>query len=428
MNNTRNIVLFSISRLLSELMTSMFKFALSLYILDITGSASMFSIVLACMYIPSVIVDIFAGVYIDRSDKKKVLVMCDLLSGVAILLFLVAFQFYPTHIGLFIGYALVLSTLQALFSLGVSASVPLLVSADRVSAVNSSNQSINALLNIAGPIVGAVAYSIMDLGTILLVNGIAFIASGIVNIFLVFKKSQAAEEHKKPYWDSLKEVYQYIYQRSAIKYLLGVFIVTNFIIAPAMGLVLPFIIYQELKMSAHQLAFIEAAASAGLIIGAILISLRKLSTFISNKIFVLFQLQAVALVLWAFPKLPFVDIQATGWITFGYIIILASTGMLMSMGNIPMVSYVQLYVPDHIRASIFGVVSTVTTISVPIGMWIYGLLLEQVDFSYFMIGSSLILFVVGYMAHRNKSLRDFFKATHEESKLASSEAASSKEV
>jgi DHA3 family macrolide efflux protein-like MFS transporter len=409
MHDTRNIVLFSVSRLISELMESMFKFALSLYILDITGSASMFSIVLACMYIPSVLVDIFAGVFVDRSDKKRVLVLCNLLSGIAILIFLAVFQFYPTHIFLFVCYALILSTFQAIFSLAVNASVPNLVSKERVSAVNSSNQSINALFNIIGPIIGAIAYSIMDLGPILMMNGIAFIASGVVNMFLVFHSKQNHEEFKKSYLESLKEVYRYIHQRSAIKYLLGVFVITNFIIVPAISLVLPFIIYQELNMSAHQLSYIEAAASAGLIIGAVLVSMSRVNGFITNKIFILFQLQALALLLWVFPKLSFVDINATVWITLGYIFVLAFTGMLMSMGNIPMVSYVQLHIPDHLRASIFGVVSTVTTISVPIGMWIYGMLLERVDFSYLLFGSSVLLFVVGNLAHRNKALRNFFK-------------------
>ena len=55
-----NYILFCISRLISDFGTVVFNFALSLYILDITGSATLFTI-LSLTMIPSIIINTFAG-------------------------------------------------------------------------------------------------------------------------------------------------------------------------------------------------------------------------------------------------------------------------------------------------------------------------------------------------------------------------------
>ncbi|MNO13085.1 enterobactin exporter EntS [compost metagenome] len=408
MRDSKNIIIFSLSRLITELGTSIFRFALSLYILDLTGSASMFALVLSFTYIPGIFVNIFAGVFVDRSNKKRIMVITDFLSGTSILLLMIMFQFFHDSILVFIVYAMVLSTLQAFFILTVNSSVPNIVSPERVATVNSSNQSIGALISILGPVLGAVAYSKFGLDKIFLIEGLAFICSGFLNLFLKFSKRQEQLGEQKRYLESLKEVYQFIRQRAAIKYLLSIFVIINFVIAPAISLVLPYIVYQELNMTPHQLSFIEAALAFGVIIGAVVVSITKVNQFITNKIFILIQLQGLMIFFWMFPKWSAFDSSATIVLMIGYMVVLAFTGMLNTMGNIPMLSYVQIYIPDRIRASILGVVNTVTTIAVPIGMWVYGAALEVIEWSYITVASGILLLVVGVIAHRSRELREFF--------------------
>lgn len=92
----------------------------------------------------------------------------------------------------------------------------------------------------------------------------------------------------------------------------------------------------------------------------------------------------------------------------GFMIVLMFTGILNTMGNIPMLSYVQLYIPERIRASVLGVVNTVITIAVPVGMGVYGALLEVVDWHYITLVSGVGLLTVGILAYRNRDLREFF--------------------
>ncbi|GIO85793.1 MFS transporter [Paenibacillus faecis] len=409
MRDSKNIVIFSLSRLITELGTSIFRFALSLYILDLTGSSSMFALVLSFTYIPGIIVNMVAGVLVDRSrSKKRILVISDFLCGISILLLMFMFHFYHDSIWLFVVYAVILSALQALFTLTINSSIPNIVAPERVATVNSSTQSISALIGILGPVLGAAAYSQFGLERIFLIEGAAFILSGFLNLMLRFSSRKVEGEEPKPYFESLKEVYGYIRQRAAIKYLLMIFVFINFVIGPAVSLILPFIVYQALDMTPQQLSFIEAALAVGVIIGAILVSLPAVNRFITNKIFILIQCQALMIILWMFPEWSIFEKSATALLMAGFMVVLSLTGALNTMGNIPMLSYVQLYIPERIRASILGVVSTVTTIAVPVGMWVYGALLEIVDWYYITVISGIGMLAVGILAHRNRDLREFF--------------------
>ncbi len=404
-----NLLIFSVTRLISELGSSVFKFALSLYILDVTGSAAVFSMVLGLSILPGVLVNIFAGVFVDRSNKRKLLVVTELLSGVAVLAFLPVFLFDPTNVRFLAVFSVALSVVQSLTFLTLNASIPNLVEREDVHRVNSSYQSIGAIINVVGPMLGAIAYHALGLEIILTINGFTYILAGLLQMRL--KLREAAEDPRPPgYFESLRDVFTYIRSQVAIKYLLGIFIAINFIFVPLIQVVLPYVTYRVMHVSAQQLSVIQGAWFVGVIAGAVLISRQKIHHFIvnKNKIFILIQLQAALFIAWCFPKL-LPPMQGHMWqITFVYVLILAATGLINSMGNIPMISYVQLYTPENIRAGIFGVTSSMTMLAVPLGIWFYGILSELIHWVFLPFFSGIIVLVIGMAAHKNKQVREFF--------------------
>ncbi|MBJ8192667.1 MFS transporter, partial [Bacillus cereus] len=99
---------------------------------DITGSATVFSMVLGLSILPGVFVNIFAGVVIDRSDKKKVLVITEILSGIALLSFLPIFLLDSTNVMLLAVFSVILSLIQSFTFLTLNASIPNLVERENV--------------------------------------------------------------------------------------------------------------------------------------------------------------------------------------------------------------------------------------------------------------------------------------------------------
>lgn len=91
----KNIMLAVIGRIISELGSTLFRFGLSLYILDLTGSAAAFSGFLIFSVLPGLFVNVFAGAIIDRTSKKRILVLSDIASGITVLIFMFVFKANP---------------------------------------------------------------------------------------------------------------------------------------------------------------------------------------------------------------------------------------------------------------------------------------------------------------------------------------------
>jgi DHA3 family macrolide efflux protein-like MFS transporter len=380
-----------------------------LYVLDLTGSAFMFSTVLGLSILPGVLVNIFAGVLVDKANKKKLLIMCDISGAVIMGLFLLAFNYVSSSIGLIIIISVLLSILQNLFSLTLNASIPNLVEKDDVTKLNSSYQGLGALLNILGPIIGALLYKAVGLGWIIGIEVIAFLIAAFLQVFMVFR-SNDIEAEPKSYKESLKEVYTFLNNRKVIKLLLFFVVIINFILTPFIVIVLPYIAYEALKLSANQLALIQAVWSIGFIIGAAVISIKAVNKVMINKIFILLQIQAVLFFFWIFPQLSLIPIDHKNQITLVFCIILGLQGLFNAATNIPMLSYMQIFLPDNLRAGVLGVVNTAVQIAVPLGIWLYGICIELQEWSYLIVASSILLLIIGIVANRIRDLKHFFSS------------------
>ncbi|PGK35770.1 arabinose ABC transporter permease [Bacillus anthracis] len=403
-----NMLIFTVTRFLSEMGSSIFKFALSLYILDVTGSPTAFSMVLGFSIIPGILVNIFAGVYIDKHDKKKIIIFSEVFSGLLLLIFFGAFNFFNLDIVSITIFAVLLSLIQAFCFLTLNASIANIVNNDKVASVNSSYQTIGAVINVVGPILGAVIYRLIGLEMIVLINGIVVILSGSFQVLLKFKRKTMVEENKS-YQESFKEVYRYINGQTAVKYLLVAFFTINFVLTPLLQVVLPYVIYQKLDISGQGLSIIQSSYFVGIIIGALLVSRKKIMQAVIDKIFILFQIQALLFMTWCFPNFFSQDfLNITLFIIIIYCVIISITGTFSALANIPMTSHIQIHTPENIRASFFGVVSSITSICTPIGMWLYGILLEDINWIYIPIASGAIVLIVGFFANRNAEVKSYF--------------------
>ena len=72
-----NFILLWQGSLVSFIGDMLYQFALGFWVLEKTGSTAVMAIVIAAGYFPQIIIGIFAGTYVDRHDRKKIIVMAD---------------------------------------------------------------------------------------------------------------------------------------------------------------------------------------------------------------------------------------------------------------------------------------------------------------------------------------------------------------
>lgn len=142
-----------LGQIISILGAALLRFALSLYVLDLTGRADLFAGLLAISSIPLLFSPI-GGALADRFNKRNLMVLFDMISGVIICCLFLSLSVKEPSI-IVIGTVMTLLTfISAMYTPAVLASIPLLVTNNKLEQANGIVQGIQALSQIAAPVLG----------------------------------------------------------------------------------------------------------------------------------------------------------------------------------------------------------------------------------------------------------------------------------
>ena len=81
---TKNFTLLILGQLTSLFGNFILKLALSMYVLEVTGSAAVFAGILSAAAIPTILLSPFGGILADRADRRNIMVALDALTGVSV--------------------------------------------------------------------------------------------------------------------------------------------------------------------------------------------------------------------------------------------------------------------------------------------------------------------------------------------------------
>lgn len=401
----RNILLAVIGRVISDMGSALFRFGLSLYILDLTGSAAAFSGFLIFSVLPGLVVNIFAGALIDRASKKRILILSDAASGISVLIFMFIFNANPAEMGVFLAYTIFLGLIQAFFALSLNSSIPELVTEDSVNKANSSFQSVGAIISILGPVLGAVAYTSLGLTNLFIIDGISFIIAAVLESRLVYRREKIEQVTGKPktnLLEDVKEVFRYLGSQKGMIYMLVMVVSLNLFFVPMLVLVLPYVCYQVVGVTGLQLSLIQGSWAAGLILGAILMGRIKDNRPVMSKLFNMLTVSGLLFIPWMFPAI--FPGMGKWFISIIYIAILIVSAVLNSCINIPAMTFVQTTTPESLRGRFFGVLFTCSTLATPIGYWIYGLILENVNWIWAPVLSTAAVIICSLVSSRSRHM------------------------
>ena len=77
MSSTRDFTMVVLGQIISLFGNAVLRFALPLYLLKETGSASLFGLVTACSFLPMILFSLLGGVIADRANKRNIMVILD---------------------------------------------------------------------------------------------------------------------------------------------------------------------------------------------------------------------------------------------------------------------------------------------------------------------------------------------------------------
>jgi len=390
----KNFWLYSLGRLVSLIGSGIQMIALPLYILDQTGSGTLMGTFALLSMVPSLLVSPVAGVLGDRMNRKKIMVNMDFLRGFIILF--MAYSAYEGWMGITYLFTaqIFISIIDSIFGGSTGAMLPDLVPMDYLTKANSLNASITSISNIIGPILGGIIYGFGGIKFVFLINGISFILSAVSELFITYKPhfSEKAVITVKSTFLDIKEGLIFIKGKKGLKELFLFAMFSNFLLAPIFMIVFPYIMRQEIGFSSQQYGISESAFTVGILIGSVL-----MATFfskITGKKSMSIGLIAESLIFFVISVLFFPQVvSGLGGASWTFFIILYINmmviGLFNAFVNIPINTNLQKMTPANLRSRVFTVLGLIAQGAVPIGSFIFGILLDIMEGYQLMLFSSV---------------------------------------
>ncbi len=153
---------------------------------------------------------------------------------------------------------------------------PHIVSDNRLMNINAISRIIGSGSIILGPVIGGFIFAVVNIEFFMMVNGMSFIISAIIEVFINFEynvkvKLLKGKTEKIQVIQDIKEGIRYILSKKNIIQSFIIFVMINFCLTFGISVPLPFVIDQVLNLGSKALGIIQSGFPIGMIVGAIFI-------------------------------------------------------------------------------------------------------------------------------------------------------------
>lgn len=398
----RNLWLTLLGKGVSQMGSRLFGFAMSFYILKLTGSAQSFAISLLITTVPGVLLSPIAGGVTDRLDKKTVVVGADLLSGLSMLA--IFFVVRSAELSLMAIYLaeFVLAVLFVFLNNAFSASYPNIVSRQNLTKINAYAQGMDSVLSIFIPILGGVIYGLLDVKWFFIINGISFILSALSEMFIDFHMFGSRTLSKEPFIQNLKEGFAYILNQKLFMTIAIYALFINFFMS-AFSIILPYNLITIHQITPETNGFIQSVFPIGAIVMSVYIGKKnlKFSHHLLRNAMLMFGL---LMLLFALPTMGIFELGSA--IPAYYAVLMAFLAMVSILVNVPLQVLFQVIIEDAYRGRAMGVLSTFAQGIMPVSYLLTGLLIDYVPSYAILMFSSVALLLIGASIHGNSNLKE----------------------
>jgi DHA3 family macrolide efflux protein-like MFS transporter len=282
MNNwKRTFIIIWSGQFFSTLSSSIVGFAVVFWLSIKTGSPEVLASAMIAVLLPFIILGLFTGVYVDRWDRKRTMILAD--SFVALCSAALGLLFYLEMTPLWLIYLLLAlrSAGSAFHMPAMQASVPLLAPESELMRIAGINQMIQSISNIAGPALGAVLISLLSMTYVMMFDVLGAAIACTSLLFVKIPNPEKKEDVEPNVWLEVKEGVRHLFMNRGITYLMISVIGITLFIVPIAALY-PLMTTSYFGGNAYQMGLVETAWGIGMLVGGAVLSLKFMKT--ANKV------------------------------------------------------------------------------------------------------------------------------------------------
>ena len=375
---SKDFTLVVIGQIISLFGNATIRFALPLYLLNLTGSSALYGTVTACAFIPAILLSPIGGIVADRVNKRNIMVILDFFTAAVIL----AFSLLMNEGNLILLLTVTLSFLYGIagaYQPSVQASIPALTNQDNFMAANSIINTISSFASLMGPVLGGILYSAYGLKPVLLVCMVCFLMSAVMEIFIKipFQKRTSGGGILKTARSDFAQSIRFIWKGKPV---IGkaVFVICgiNLFLSAMILVALPYLVTEVLSLDASQAnrlyGFAQGALAAGGLAGGIGAGVfaNKLAIHKSGNL-------VIACAVCVFPISVSLILFSSAIINYIAITVCCFAIMVCStIFTVQMMSFIQTETPQNLIGKVIAVILTVSMCAQPLGNAFYGVLFE----------------------------------------------------
>lgn len=397
----KNIAVFLSSQTLSLFGSSLVQYALMWHITLETKSGLMMTLYIVCGFLPTFFLSPFAGVWADRYDRKKLIILADALIALVTLALAIVFLSGNKSIPLLFLAAGIRAFGSAIQQPAVGAMLPQMVPQESLTRINGINGSIQSALSLVSPIASGALLGLAGIEFIFFIDvATAALAIALLAGFLKVKPHAKALESKTlpgggfSYFKDMADGFRYIREH---RFLVGYFIYVGlflWMITPAAFLT-PLQTTRRFGEEVWRLTALEILFSAGMMLGGVAIAAwggfknRMKTMVLSNAIMALCTLA--------------LGIVGEFWL---YLAIMGVFGVTIPFYNTPSMVMIQEHVEEAYMGRVFSVMTMVSTSLMPLGMLVFGPLADAMRIEILLLGTGAAMLALGAVVLGRKRLME----------------------
>jgi len=362
--------------LLSQIAQNIINFAVLVKVEELSHSTTQIAVTIVSFTLPAVLFGPIAGVFVDRIDKKAILVYTNVSRGVATL----GFVFFGQSLPAIFAILFVSSTINQLFSPAEGASIPMLVKRDQLlNAMSLFNLTFYSAVVIGFIMIAPAAIKLAGLDVAFFITAAMYVAAaGLCQILpggrmgrlrqVPPPQPRAEEWHVESgtqFWNELREGLMHIIGSSELlAAIVQLTLISTLLLI--MGEMAPGFANRVLNLTPEDTAFVFLPMGAGLLLG--MISIGKLTTYLPKQLLTRVSVTAIGVLMFGVGISPPLSTignritesvgfrpQAAAWLVGVDLFFFLLLGLAFAYVLVPAQTLVQELAGDEIRGRVLSI-------------------------------------------------------------------------
>ena len=374
----RSFLLLWGSQTVSELGTAMTDYAIVIWVYGRTGTASSVTLLTLCMFMPTILFRFIAGTLADRWDKKRIMLIADLIAACGTVAVLVLYSFSALQVWHLYLINVLLSFMNAFQVPASFVATSLLVPKEHYTRVSGLQGFSGSAISILAPALGALLLAFGGMQVVLICDLATFAVAFLTLLFFIRipEPEHRQETKEEPFLRSCLNGIRWLRDHRGLLHLTLFLTVINFFAKLGNdGMLSPFILGRT-GNNQQILGMVESAVALGLLAGSLLMTVLKPA---KDKVKVIFITCAVVFsgnVIQSLTQQPWL------WCAAGF-----GSYLFAVIMNANETAVVREQVPVEMQGRVFSAKDTLQNCSIPLGLFLGGILADRV-FDPFMAADS----------------------------------------